>query len=523
MGVKRESLGKLLVVCKESYTYPMAALTSELLNKGYEVEAIFVHPAETTLKNHSYVSFKAEHNIPIHTFDDELEFFCTNYKRASEFLESDYLRRVEKSYMEKIPIGLVLMSSQLFTTAYHSRSYFQDLDYSQQLFWLQLVLKKVEKILFEGGYSRILDIDISELGRTCLSLVSDSINVPYVTLESSRYKSIFLPTRTMGRFVDQYFLSSYLSGVAPTSRSIDEVLDFKKAKNIMVPDYDFNSTSRKTLSVLLRVRAFMSRLRALTEQWIENRSHYYVFKKKPMLASLMDSYWFFTKWFVRDILLSSKSNRYFSKPDLSRDYLYFPLHLIPESTTLVKAPFYPNEVSVIEAISKALPLGMMLLVKEHPAMIGEREFSVYKRILRLPNVKIIDPSAGTEVKEMILQSRGVVTLTGTSAFEAAMLGRPAIMFGTSFFEVIKGIHKVDSFDKLPQIIRQMINTPLDNIASCAKYIDCLNEYGRVFPMAEVLERSRDFAYDKSDSGSFLETHIGALADLLLTDVQENKL
>ena len=49
-----------------------------------------------------------------------------------------------------------------------------------------------------------------------------------------------------------------------------------------------------------------------------------------------------------------------------------PLHLIPESTTLVKAPYFINELTLIEAVSKSLPIGWFLYVKEHQSMLGER-------------------------------------------------------------------------------------------------------------------------------------------------------
>ena len=251
MEAKKENLGKVLVVCKELYTYPMTILTSELLKQGYCVEAIFAHPTETTLKNHSYLNYKEQNNITIHTFDDELECFWNNHKRASEFLDHNYLKNIELRYMQEVTLGVVLMSTQLFTTAYHGRFYFKDLNYSEQLYWLQLVFKKIEKILFEGKYTRIVDIDISELARTCLALVSDLVGVPYVTLESSRYKSIFLPTTTMGRKVDNYFLRSYQSPIPASSRSIEEVLSFRGSQNIMVPDYAFNSTSNKKTSFFI--------------------------------------------------------------------------------------------------------------------------------------------------------------------------------------------------------------------------------------------------------------------------------
>ena len=45
----------------------------------------------------------------------------------------------------------------------------------------------------------------------------------------------------------------------------------------------------------------------------------------------------------------------FQVPRNDERYVYMPLHLIPESTTSILTPFYVNELSVIEAVSKSLP------------------------------------------------------------------------------------------------------------------------------------------------------------------------
>lgn len=80
-----------------------------------------------------------------------------------------------------------------------------------------------------------------------------------------------------------------------------------------------------------------------------------------------------------------------------------PLHLIPESTTSILSPFYINELSVIEAVSKSIPAGWFLYVKEHQAMLGERSLSFYKAINKLPNVKMVQLNYYNESKPWITE------------------------------------------------------------------------------------------------------------------------
>ena len=60
-------------------------------------------------------------------------------------------------------------------------------------------------------------------------------------------------------------------------------------------------------------------------------------------------------------------------------------------STMVYARFYLNQISVIENLSKSIPVGYKIYVKEHPSMIGRRNRDYYNQIKILPNVKLIDP------------------------------------------------------------------------------------------------------------------------------------
>ena len=59
--------------------------------------------------------------------------------------------------------------------------------------------------------------------------------------------------------------------------------------------------------------------------------------------------------------------------------VYFPLHVQPEYTTDVRAPFYTNQFAIVENIAKSIPIGYRVVVKEHPGMKGERTFSYYRQ------------------------------------------------------------------------------------------------------------------------------------------------
>jgi hypothetical protein len=130
--------------------------------------------------------------------------------------------------------------------------------------------------------------------------------------------------------------------------------------------------------------------------------------------------------------------------------VYFPLHMNPEFTTDVRAPFHTNQPAIVENICKSVPLGYWVLVKEHPSMKGERQLGYYRELQRLYNVQLLSPSV--ESHDLILQSNAVLTITGSSAWEAILYEKPAVAFGPlcyGFYDLV--YHCADIAD-LPEIL-----------------------------------------------------------------------
>jgi hypothetical protein len=122
------------------------------------------------------------------------------------------------------------------------------------------------------------------------------------------------------------------------------------------------------------------------------------------------------------------------------DFIYFPLQVQPEASTSVTSPYFMNLKSTIEYISKSLPLGYTLVVKEHPAMKGMRSTGFYRRINSLPNVELVHP--GINSKKIIKESSLIIGFGGTTLLEAIYLGRKILIFQDSFYSDSKLVKKV---------------------------------------------------------------------------------
>jgi len=132
-------------------------------------------------------------------------------------------------------------------------------------------------------------------------------------------------------------------------------------------------------------------------------------------------------------------------------FVYFPLHLQPEATTAIRAPFYLNQVALVENIAKSIPVDMKLYVKEHPAMAGKRDSRYYHEIRKIPNVRLIDASVSSHA--LIKNSSLVATITGTVGWEALLMKKPVITFGHVFYNAMDSVRKCKNITDLPYMVK----------------------------------------------------------------------
>ena len=152
--------------------------------------------------------------------------------------------------------------------------------------------------------------------------------------------------------------------------------------------------------------------------------------------------------------------RIFHPADANDRFMIFPLHVQPEATTLTLAPFYVDQPTLIANIAKALPVGYQLYVKEHVMAVGRRSLNEYKRIMAISNVKVIHPDVN--VRELIKQSAGVCTITGTMGWEALVYGKPAVTFGRPFYDACGLTYPVKEIQSLPSLLQNALHNHYPN-------------------------------------------------------------
>jgi len=108
-------------------------------------------------------------------------------------------------------------------------------------------------------------------------------------------------------------------------------------------------------------------------------------------------------------------------------FIFYPLQYSPEASINTPAPYFVDQMRAIDALRFAMPSDHMLVVKEHPACLKMRPVKFMRRLRRVPGVIVIKSSVSSV--ELIRRAALTVSVTGTAALEAFLLGRPAIALG----------------------------------------------------------------------------------------------
>ncbi len=239
-----------------------------------------------------------------------------------------------------------------------------------------------------------------------------------------------------------------------------------------------------------------------------------LFKKKsrqPYIATIKYSY---TKWSESNTLrklLNRKKNILKSKP-----YLLYLSQLEPELGTNFLAKEFNNSLAIIKQLSVCLPSKYNLMVKEHTLSIGSRGANYYQELFKLPNLIFADPSVSS--RELLVNSLGVATVTGTIPIEAACIGKPAFVFS-----------KHNEYDFLPSVILEknlmdLHKTLRNNLFKLTK------EQSKIYKEAgwRYIEALKSLSFEGQDTvfdagnSSFTDIAIKDSVDLLILNMKEQK-
>lgn len=141
-------------------------------------------------------------------------------------------------------------------------------------------------------------------------------------------------------------------------------------------------------------------------------------------------------------------------------YYFYPLHYQPEQTTVPLGYDFCDQLSLVHCLAENLPEGRVLVVKEHPCQFMESLYGhqgrcagFYRELAGVKGVHLANLESDTH--ELIAGSKGVISLTGTAAWEGLVLGKPAMIFGQAWYSSCPGVIRVRQWSEIESAMAKM--------------------------------------------------------------------
>lgn len=186
--------------------------------------------------------------------------------------------------------------------------------------------------------------------------------------------------------------------------------------------------------------------------------------------------------FYPSVLLAIKRfiNRRLSHKELMRNthdyeqfrdkkYFFYPLHLHPETATLVWGRWLNNQYEILKLIARVLPNEYLLIVKEHKVAAGRHRRGFYEKIANLPNTFLVHHE--TNAHDIISAAKAVVTISGTAGFEALCHNKPVLLFGDVDYKCMQNVIQCNDLSKLRQYVNEAIDMEITDIHNDKKFIN----------------------------------------------------
>lgn len=256
----------------------------------------------------------------------------------------------------------------------------------------------------------------------------------------------------------------------------------------IIEDYITNFKKKKSVLGygIIRLISFEKLLKLFYYFW------YYIFmgkSREEMWGPLS-----IIKFKLYTLIKKRIAKKYYSEINTKKNYVFFPLHLHYDSCVLIDAIKFYDQLKWVKLISKALPEGYCLYIKEHPVETGTMPIKWIKNMYNLPKVKILKPSINAH--DLIKNAKAVAVISSSVGWETIIYDKPLVVLGDPFFKLDGLTLNMEDEKDLPRLLKKAINT---------KRMDKQKKYQLIYSMIKshhkgsyVKESSIEFDYRESN-------------------------
>lgn len=307
-----------------------------------------------------------------------------------------------------------------------------------------------ESVISNNSIDIILYENVSNSFAYMAYKVGMSLDCTYIGLMGSRLPNRYEIQTSITS--ESEFITSDIDSIKATVEEDNWCNNYLKKLFYIQPDYMKDSA----INQKIKFSSLFSYQKILTAQHIlkvlskTKKESYYNYQVGNSLEQFTSMY----KLNWKKMINEYKSNKYYMTTDevdrllvKNKEIFYvYPTHYHPESSTSVLAPDYTNELNNIINIHNNLPVGRYLYVKDHISARGVQNEAFYEKVSALPGVRLIH--FAYNVKKLIKYSHGVITVTSTVGYEAALMNKPVYLLGNVFYKKFPNVYKVNSFIEL---------------------------------------------------------------------------
>ncbi len=463
---------KILFLAHENEVDHVIYLSSKFEKLGHKID-FFVCDFFSYFFGEDYVLKKVRNsnlNIQnIFNINEELDKILNYSDFKNLKIDWDFLNNFEKKISKPFIIKN-MFNDFTFNEVYSPRDYYLLPENKDLIFKLiELLCKKINNLQLEK-YDLIYSGSTTNFCRNIIADIAESKNIPIISIIERFYNIAYIQD-TYFKKIPKYF-----------KKNFD---DYNKAKKFLE-----NFTQNKP-HIKERPKFFLKDLvKNLFLLIKENFRIDRIFRDELKLKKKNKSGNFFVKSIsavkftaFRDCFRNYKifklcNKNIHNKLNLLKHvkYIYFPLHVAPESGVMNHKKFM-DELFYIQILSKILPIDYKIVVKPNPYVfqnyMNQYPFDRYEKISKIPNVILVGPDI--ESHHLIKNSKAVISVSGSSSLEALFFNKPGFVFSETEFSSVNGIN-IFNEDNFMSIINNWNESSFDK-KSLYNYISNIIFYG----------------------------------------------
>ena len=151
-----------------------------------------------------------------------------------------------------------------------------------------------------------------------------------------------------------------------------------------------------------------------------------------------------------------------SQVDLEKPFIFVALQCEPERQASPCGDVYGNQYLMVDIISKSVPEGWMVYVKEHVAQFKKfqdsekaRTQDFYDFLVARENVRLV--SLDVTSFDLIDKAKASASVSGSVCWESVVRGTPALLFGYNWYKGCEGVFSVAYLKDLVEAIDEVAN------------------------------------------------------------------